>query len=180
MKMINGYVFIARFDDWLSNRKILYGKGTPNRIYSPFNMNSLNPYLDKKSAISGCDKIMADNKYCIETLPKRLEMKIAENQRDIDSFQKKSHLIALCSIKGFEGYEFFGPRSIGGPGFDSRCSLEENDFRTFENDKDKNAFQKADHAASEIYRQSGHSCKVALAQLLLYPIRGIKASLPSL
>ena len=167
MKNINGYLFIATFGGCIH----LYGKAlkpnTNQDNYDIFFLNDLTPYENENDSRK-CGKFLFDAEEDIKSVKfARLEMKVAENEKEIDELGD-GKLVIITSIVPHE-HIIYGPFNPKYP--ESRqiahghgCRIEDNGLQTFSHlgkdswdvlDSGDLSKQSAKHCAYEILRQTG-------------------------
>ena len=164
---VNGYVFIANFSEF----KFLFGKSKNNqdRIYENLETNGITAYTTVMEAEGGAQEFVGKMSRVKEGSTAKLEMKIAEDLKDLKKLKEESSLIVIMIYEEFKKKieSLYGPIIDNGkrysslPGAVIYCT----NFKTFTHTEEYTAFERAMHLAEEIRRQGNLPVRIATFKL---------------
>ncbi len=149
MKEIKGYVCVAGMNGSDVERWMF---GVMNGYCNNFEVTGLVPYKSRRG-VSNEVKRLEGSKVFRNPYAATIDMMIAETEEDVEALKEESSLVVVNYFNDSEEVRLFGPRT-NQEGFDGRAMLRDNGLVAFVNDSKESAFEKADHVASEIARQT--------------------------
>ncbi len=165
MKEIAGYIFIADIE----GLRIPFGKNneTCYPSYKQFETNDLTAYKSRKELAKATQEFI--ERRMIISRPAKIFLRIADSQRELSDFVKRSNLIVIEKHRKFEEQILYGPIIKGFadnaplPG----AFLKYNNFTPYreEQDRKESPFERADNLRREIYRQTQYPAMIAEIRL---------------
>ena len=158
MRKIDGYVFVS---SGVTNTEEVFGKPI-NYVgnHENFHTNGLVPYSTPDEAINSAKIFVKTHGRSTKTRVARLEMSIAENEKEFDLFRDRESLVVIMGSEygnAILGPVIEGKLSIGHlPGADV-CS---NGFKTFSSVDRMSAFEAAYYLGQEVNRQAQSGVRI--------------------
>ena len=172
MRHVQGYVFIVDF----AISKAIFGanKGKDGRKYHLIEHNDITPYITLLEAIRGgidlkerlleskrktCEGKRVDNTNIKDILTGQLEMKITEDESEMDFLKEEGTLVAIKK-SGSMNLTIYGELSPEGSRYNSGSPLYYNDLKPFLSEEGVNAFEKASKFIMEMQKKEKVPSKI--------------------